>query len=123
MPCVHMCNIIGDKDYLLLSSFHLKWWKQFSYFHKKDYAKSLVSQSLTVMEKALADQRKNSLLDSTFSGIHFDDKSPFVMSVKSPAYTGTYYKNDIFIICSTIMEYNMNNCATSYYHYNCTKVQ
>ena len=73
------------------------------------------------MEKALADERNYSFVDSTFRGVHFDDKSSFVMSVKSPAYTGTNCKDEIYSICCTIWKYDMNNCATSDYYYNCTK--
>ena len=77
------------------------------------------------MEKALAGKRKNSFVNSTFHGVHFDDKSSFVMPVKSPTYKGTHCKDkdELFSICNAIVEYNMINCATSDYHYNCTKVQ
>ena len=35
MPCVHICSIIKDEQYLTSDLFHIRWWKHFDYIYIK----------------------------------------------------------------------------------------
>ena len=63
MPCVHICAVIKDMEYLTADLFHIRWWKHFDYVYKKGNS-SMDAKTRHSLEYTLYKVRKDHFLES-----------------------------------------------------------
>ena len=116
MPCVHICSVLNDTKFFKPNLFGIRWWKQFNYYHKKDYGIALAPKSVVVMEQAHSDELANGWLPcGDFRGVHVGIDSDFISEVQRSSYKRTNCSKDISCLCEMLREYNLNVGAAARY--------
>jgi hypothetical protein len=57
MPCVHVCAVVGKKEYYVPSLFHIRWYKTFNYYYGQSFAKDIAPATLDAVEDSLDEVR------------------------------------------------------------------
>ena len=82
MPCVHMCAVIGKKEYYVPSMFHLRWFKCFNYYYGQKFAADIAPATLAALERLLQDTRASQYHEHSgiYKGVNMKD-SPFINTI------------------------------------------
>ena len=51
MTCLHMCAMLGKKEYFIPSMFHIRWHKIFNYYHRSEFGSSNASNLCYSLEE------------------------------------------------------------------------
>ena len=50
MPCTHICAVINKKDYMDPSFYHVRWYKTFAYYWKRNFSTTMAPNVLSALD-------------------------------------------------------------------------
>lgn len=83
MPCVHICAVLGRKEYYLPSMFHVRWFKSFNYYYCQKFATDIAPATSVAVAKLLDTTRASQYHDATgmYKGVDMTN-NPFVTNLE-----------------------------------------
>ena len=84
MPCVHMCSVINDINHYTPELFHIRWWKHYHFFYKRETEGQKNENIVKDMKSTLLNIRESHFCHKTgkYRGVPLEG-TPFLQSLNT----------------------------------------